>query len=649
MRKACMILIVFLLIAPLIAVAGMEIGSTGYSVRVDYIISSTFEISVDFEENEMKEISAPPAPVGYVLASMEISAPEDFPSDLAAVKFDRKMEDEGIVRSLVSYDGVIKLAYGGSGNYTLNALLKCVYTKTVWEEIPTNGVVVVDVEAPEEPFGLANLTVRISVDNYAPFAVQDVVSPYGDSLVDPVVQESLHPDAVKVDLKNVELNFAYGLDEGEYKIVFKRGDELTLPNAFVVKEIEFYNGTIGGFETKTFTAPTTGDWRIIGYVVVLYSLYPNSGDKMDVSIEASMADYAYFEDKNIRIEGVSYLIPPLNFKLWIKAYIVYGSWFKVISRTKRPINILYTPVLIKSTGEWTRQGLKARISENEIKDATFAYLVVQLPSYGRIKNIVAPSGALGEYKDSLLPWASAVRSISVLKNQAYIQVKNGEAVEPGVYTVEIEWEPIEVKALDADGYPISGAQVVFKGPVTVEAETGEDGVARVILYHPGVYEVAVTYRSIQVGGFNLYTVTSTHIEVKCSVYNLEIETVDMWGRTLAGTTILIKSENDSVVASGETDDNGLLMVKQIPGGYYTIEATYKRVKTTFNENIDSSKRLRLTLDVAFELPLIGIPISKMEALGLLAGSAALGIAGYAASNRKKTTKEEDIVELESFE
>ncbi len=622
----------------------------GYYAKVDYIVSSRFTINLNFQENDLKEVTAPPPPVGYKLAYMEVTVSEGFPDDLVAVKFDRKMESEGVVTSLVSFSGSIKLAYGGKGNFTTPAELKCVYVKTEWKIIPENGKVIVKVAPPDEPFDLANLTVKVSVDNYAPYIISDVISPSGESILTPEFQEALHPDAVRVDLKNLELNFEYGLEEGEYEIIFKYGDECRLPNAFLAKEIEFYNGTVNAFETKTFTAPTSSDWMIAGYIVVLYSLYPVSGGKADIYVEASMVDYVYFEDEIIRIEGVSYLIPPLNFELWVKAYIVYGSWFKVISRFKKPVNILYAPVLIKEVGEWSKQGLRIRVSEKDVEDSMYAYLIVQLPSYGRVKNIITPSGgALGEYKDSLLPWSSTVRAISVADNQAYIQVKNGETLETGTYIVEIEWTPLRVRAVDADGNPLEGAIVKLEGPISVEAETGEDGVAELLIYRPGMYKLSIEYKSVLVGNAQLYTITETTMEMKCSVFNLEIETVDLWGKALSGTEVVMKTEEGRTIFSGETNENGILKVNQVPGGKYNIEAYYKRVRTDFSETIDSSKKIKLKLDVAFEIPFLGVPVSKLETITAAIGSIALGFAGYAASRRGRKVKEEDIVELETFE
>jgi len=621
-----------------------------YYARIDYTVSSKFAINLNFQENDLKEITAPPPPAGYKLAYMEITVEEGLPSDLVAIKFDRRIENDGVVTSLVSFSGPIKLAYGGKNNLTLSAELKCSYVKTEWMAIPHNGRITVDILSPDEPFSLENLTVKISVDNYAPYIVEDVISPSGESVLAPEFQEMLHPDAVKADLKNVELNFKYGLEEGTYEILFKYNEEYKLPNAFLAKEIEFYNGTINAFETKTFTASAPSDWTIIGYIVVLYSLHPVSGGQAEIYVETSMADYVYFEDKIIRIEGVSYLIPPLNFELWVKAYIVYGSWFKVVSRYKKTVNILYAPVMIKEVGEWNRQGLKVRISEKDIEDSMYAYLVVQLPSYGKIRNVITPGGgALGEYKDSLLPWSSTVRAISVADRQAYIQVKNGETVETGTYFIDIEWTPIEIRAIDADGKPLKNAIVKLNGPVDIEGETGETGVAEVLIYHPGVYELNVMYKSVHVGKAKLFTITGTTMEVECKVYNLEIETVDAWGNVLSAAEIIMKTKEGKTVFSGETNDNGLLRIEQIPGGEYTIEAHYKRIKTDFSETIDSSKKLRLELDVAFEIPFLGIPISKLESAAVATSTLGLSFAGYLVSRRRRRKREEGLVELETFE
>lgn len=650
MKRQLFVLAILLTTLLISSLAHASPGGEVYYAKVDYVVSSKFTVNLNFQENDVKEVAAPPPPAGYKLAYMEITIAEGIPGDLVAIKFDRKIENSGAVTSLVSFDGYIKLAYGGKGNLTVLAELKCSYVKTEWKAIPSNGRVIVDVYPPDEPFSLENLTVRVSVDNYAPYIISDVRSPSGESVLAPEFQEMLHPDAVKADLKNLELNFEYGLEDGSYEVVFKYSEEYKLPNVFLAKEVEFYNGTINAFETKTFTASVASDWTTIGYIVVLYSLHPASGGKTEVYVEAGMADYVYFEDKIIRIEGVSYLIPPLNFELWVKAYIVYGSWFKVVNRFKKPVSILYAPVTIKKVGEWTRQGVKIRVSESDIKDSTYAYLVVQLPSYGRIKNVITPGGgALGEYKDSLLPWSSTVRAISVADRQAYIQVKNGEAFEVGTYFIEVEWSPIQIRAVDADGKPLRNAVVRLKGPMEIESETDEDGIAELLVYHPGVYEVDIEYKSVHVGEIKLFTITNTVIEIECRVYSLEIETVDVWGNALSGTEIVVRTKAGKTVFSGETNEGGLLKIEQIPGGEYDIEAYYKRIKTDFSETVDSSKRLRLELDVVFEIPFLGIPLSKLESAVATASTVGLGFASFLVSRRKRKREEEGLVELETFE
>ncbi len=644
-------LVVACLVLMLAAIATAAPSATptksGYYAKIDYVIASKIGILLEFEDNAVRDVTAPPAPPGYELLYMKIYFPRGLPGDVAPIKFDRKVEKEGEVLSLVAYDGTIKLAFSGTGNATLGASLECVYAKTVWVEIPESGVVEFTVEEPVEPFDLSNLTVRISVDNYAPYRIKDLVDPLGQSLLDPAFQESVSPAAVKIDPKNAELNFAYGLEVGEYEAIFEYGEDYSLPNAFIAREDRFFNDTIAPMSSKTFASSSASGWDILGYVVVLYSLHPLSGSRGGAEVKSTMVDYAYYEDRTIRIEGASYLIPPLDFELWIKAYIVYGTWFKVVNMMSEPVNVVYAPVLIKETGEWTKRGLKARITESDVKDAVYAYLVVQIPHYGKIKNVITPGGgSLGEYAESLLPWSSGVRAVSVLEDQAYVQVKCGSASELGVYTFEIEWTPIELKVVDADGEPIAGALVKLEGPIEAVEETDEEGIAKVVLYEPGPYKVEVEFKSTKVAELELPTITDTTIEIECAVYNVIVEVTDVWGRPLEGAEVVFEGAGGNIVASGETDNSGALAIEQIPGGDYKIEVTYKRVKGEFAKKIGASRKIRLGLDVLFEIPFINLPISKLEALAAALSTSALGIGGYLVSNRKKKEYGEEAVELE---
>jgi len=616
----------------------MAEADTQFFARVDYIVVSQEKGEVTFNANEVKEISAPIEPAGYKLYLMEVVFENGLPSDLVAVSFDKVVEKDNVVYSVVSNSGVIKLA-SNKENITVTLTVKAYFIKREWIPLKEGGIKL-KIDAPSEPFTAKNLTVRVTIDNFAPFAFVGLRGPNGENLIDTLQQENRAPDAIKLDLKHLELNMKE-LETGTYTLIVNRDEKLILPNSFLVVEEKMFNTTVKAFSEASFTIKQKDGWSTIGAIVILYSITPHGSRSNGTRVLGEMVDYVFMTENDFTVKSASFLVPPLYMKYWVKAYIVYGGWFKVQNRMKTPVNVMYIPISIKEIGTWTPQGLIAEVKESEIKKAYAAYLVVQIPSYGVITSITTPSGeSYMNYMEAVKSWFGDVRTLGMLENEAYIQVKNKENAEPGVYRINIKWSPLTFKLIDSNDRPLVNALVKINGPISLQTTTNTGGSAQALLYVPGVYSLTAIFKEVKVGSMEIGTVTTATFTMKCSVFDLKIITVGIMQQTLAGTDIVVKTANGDVVDSKETNDEGIVVFTQIPKGEYVVEATYKRIHDKEIVKVYSNTAYKMKMDVFFELPVIGLPLSTSEAIASIASIGVTSVLLTAAKRRRGGLKEE---------
>ncbi|MEM2474890.1 MAG: hypothetical protein QW407_03105, partial [Thermofilaceae archaeon] len=451
-----------------------------YYARVDYVLSTGYTTSILLENNQLVEISAPPPPPGYELAYIRAEFPNGMPKGIIPVKFDRSEVSDERVTALISSSGSIKIA-ASEGNLSSEVRVTVSYVKTTWIELK-EGDITLRVEEPPPPFTKNELVVRFTIENHAPFAVSDVKAPSGETLLN----NEPAPDALKVDYKHVELNFKY-LELGDYSVTVKRDESYVLPSAFIVVEPSFKEDVIAPASSKRFGIGQMRNWRGIGAVVIVYSIAPLTGrGSGGVDVVGELVDFAYYRDEIVTIKAASYLIPNINLRVYIKAYIVYGSWFEVRNNMRSAVNIMYTTIFIREAGEWQANGVSITVRDSDIKDAMAAYLVVQVPSYGNIVGIRTPSGAeLGSTQEGLLPWGNEYRDVRVFLNEAYIQVKAFNSIETGTYFFKLDWKPITFKLIDDGGEAVIGATVAISGPVNATAVSDDSGAVTLKLFRPG--------------------------------------------------------------------------------------------------------------------------------------------------------------------
>jgi len=641
--KAALLLslaIVVFVIASLNAQPAVQPTEATFYGRLDFILTTTMKTSLMLGENQVAEVSAPPAPPGYNLYYLKTSFPDGLPDGVVPVKYDKaEMLDNKIV-ALVSYAGSVKLA-GANSNVTVNVDVSVCYVKTSWLRLSEGGVNFT-VKEPPPPFTKDDLTVKFTVENHAPFAISDLKGPNGESIMG---SGEPSPEAVKIDYKHVELNFKH-LDLDTYTIELRQGNDYILPSSFLVFEPPFKEDTVAPGNAKRYGVGQMKDWRGIGSVVIIYTIAPLSGRSGgDVEVAGELVDFAYYRNEIVTIRAASFLIPNINLKVYIKAYIVYGTWFEIRNNMKSSVNVMYTTVFIKESGEWQPTGVQFTVRESDIKDAMAAYLVVQAPSYGRIVSMKTPSGTeLGATLEGLLAWGDEYRDVRVFMNEAYVQVKAFGVSEPGTYFFRIDWKPITFKVTDDGGEPIIGATVSITGPLSASALSNEMGLATFRLYKPGAYTVNVRFKGVDVATLQLGTITDDTLIVKCKVYRVSWLVTDAWDKPLSRAEIIVKN-GDAVIDRAFTSDGGMTPVMQIPAGQFVVQGTYKRVTSSRVENVDASGIRKLKLDVLFEIPLFGgIPVTTLETA--FAGATLGGGTLAAAMIRKSRASHVEEVVLE---
>ncbi|MEM1508922.1 MAG: hypothetical protein QXY49_04500 [Thermofilaceae archaeon] len=578
-----------------------------YYAKIDYFLTTGYSTSLLLDEAKINDVQAPPPPPGYSLYYLRVSFPGGLPKEVIPVKYSKSEILEGKVIALVSYSGVVTLA-ASSSNVTVDTYVSICYVKSGWLKLQ-EGEVRFAVEDPPPPFTRNDLTVKITIDNHAPFAIVNVKDPNSESLF----ANEKTPAALKVDYKHLELNLTF-LETGEYTICLAKDRDYELPPSFLVAETDFREDVVKAGETKKIGIGQKSGWRSLGAVVILYSIAPLTGrTNGEVDVSGTLVDYAYYKDDTVTIRAASFLIPNINLRVWIKAYIVFGTWFEVRNNMRDNVNLMYTTIFIKDAGVWTPKGVEFTIKDADIKDAAFAYLVVQAPSYATITSIRTPSGIeVGGRFEGLLPWGNEYRDIRTYSNEAYVQVKAFDSIETGNYIFEIDWKPINFKLIDDCGETIIGAKVDVRGPLNLSSLSDSDGVATFKLYKPGNYLIDVQFKGVTVATLALGSIVNPNITVKCDVYRASWLVVDAWDKPIQGAEVIVKN-GGTVIARTVTGEEGGTEVIQIPKGKFIIESSYKRIVSTRLEEVNNSGPRKLKLDVLFEIPILGgIPLTTLE-------------------------------------
>ncbi|RLE95092.1 MAG: hypothetical protein DRN04_01145 [Thermoprotei archaeon] len=651
------IIAALILVAPVIASLAQVYASpstTTFYIEIEYILKSRTQVSIILAPNEVREIIAPPEPEGYKLEYMIVTTSQKYiPKYLAIMNYDKEILEGDKLSAVISLSGKIKIVNSASKNFTTTIVVEAIYAKRTWIPItPETKEISFNVTKPEDPlFTLKNLTIRVTIDNYAPYRVSDVIGPEGTSLIALESANKISASAFSVDLKHVVLDFSSrDLREGTYTIKLLYFENAELPSAFIVRNEKFIKDSVPPQSQKSFTERQQTTARHLGYVIVLYSVIPKpSYTKAEVKVISDLVDLVFNRAQEIVTYGASYLVPPLRFKFWVKAFVVFGEKFTVVNGLKEPLNVLYMPITIKPTGKWTPKEVIAEVSSEAIEGAEYAYLVVQLPPNARIRDAVSPSGiTFSKYVSSQIAWGSTNRSVSVSSRELYIQVKSKNIMEVGSYRIYVDWLPINLKVVDYKGNPIPGAKVTIKsGAMILKGETSESGQVKLTPYVPGTYELTVYFKGKLVNKTIIPAFYEKTFTVKCSVYDLKVTVVGARGQSLSGAIVLlVDSSTNTELYSLVTDDTGTCVFKQIPAGEYTLIARYKRVSSSIKITVDKPLEKKIQLDVFIDTPLLNLTLTTKETIGVALALITLAGLIKIASSRlvKKKSKDNEIEE-----
>lgn len=607
-----------------------------FYARTDLLVTIEETYELDFgSKSVITLMSASPLP-GFVLDKFVVVFEGGAPQGVQPLKYDKKSERMGVLESLLSYSGEVSLGSNGY-NSTCRVRALTVMRRTTWHPLGSS----IEVDTSEfAGTGLGNVLLRITLDNYAPYAIKQVLGPQGENLLDVRIQESLGAGVVKVDPKHTELVVSK-IGFGKYTVKVEKSDAYVLPSAMLVIEEDFIEQTVPAKGSKTLTLRAKSGWKPLGWIVVAYSVAPGPLDNTYVQVEGDLVSFVTERKDETEVRGASLLIPPLLLHYWIRAYLVYGSTVKVVNPSKHDVQLLAIPVYFREAGVWTSKGVEIAVSQRDLVAAHTAFLVVQVPAIARIKSVTLPSGitvsGFGNYTAS---WDEGWRTIVVEEHEVAIQVKNGAKVEEGVYAVAIEWNPLRIKPVDTKNRAVVGAEVIIDGPFRASSVTGVDGVAIVSVYAPGVFRVAVNYKGSTVGEVLLGTLVEQEIVVPCSLYDLQVNVRTALGTPIPGAQVTVSGQT-GYTQSLETDDGGRVLFTQLPAGTYSVRAEYKGVSAQQSVNLAADTELDVNLGILFELPLIGpVTITTAAAVGV----ASALVAGAAFTRGKR--REEVEIELE---
>ncbi len=623
---------------------GAPTSHVKYYGKVEIIVTSSQETEINFASSDIIDLLSAAEPPGFHLKEFKVIFENGMPEGVAPVLYDKKIVENGAVRALISYSGEIKIA-PSTFNGTVKAKLISVFVKDQWAELSHS--VPIDLSALAGS-GLENVTVKFTVDNYAPFAVKALKTPDGDNLLSSEAQEKVGADVVKFDPKHVEFD-ASKIGFGKYTVELAEGEEYSMPSAFIVAEENYMNITLQAGAQKTIIIRKKAGWRPLGAIVVLYSVTPGKLSAK-VSVEGNMVDLAYWKGEEFEVAGASLMMPPLGMSYWIKAYIIYGDTVKIINSESHEIHGIIVPVNIKQIGTWTEKGLIAKVDRKLLKDTLNAYIVVQLPSTATIKSLILPDGTtISDIADADVNIMGAQRKIVIASHEALIQVKGQGSEAAGDYLFEIEWKPIIVKLKDSNGNPVAGATVKAEGPVTASAVTDAAGVAKLKVHAPGVYSIEASFKGAKIADLAIGTLKDEPIEISCKVYNLEVEVTTKLNAPVDGAVVTI-TNSGGFTASAETGADGKAVFAQVPAGEYHIVAEYKGFKTENKVKVTGNTAAKITMDVIFELPVIGpVSVTALAATGTAGAATALAVIGKRRSKKEKGEVNEEELDKELYD
>jgi hypothetical protein len=193
----------------------------------------------------------------------------------------------------------------------------------------------------------------------------------------------------------------------------------------------------------------------------------------------------------------------------------------------------------------------------------------------------------------------------------------------GGRTLQLPVDDVVITAVDAQGRPVGGAVVTFKG---VTKTTGSDGKAVFERVPLGTEDAPIAYNvRVSVEGVEVYnkdepiSVARKEISVLAQLFALTVRVVGELGQGLQGASVQLLRAG-TTVATGSADSAGAVRFERLAPASYEVRAQYKGFSGTATVSLDALRRgevVEIRLPVYVEV--LGIPMSLATLLALAIG------------------------------
>ena len=167
---------------------------------------------------------------------------------------------------------------------------------------------------------------------------------------------------------------------------------------------------------------------------------------------------------------------------------------------------------------------------------------------------------------------------------------------------------ITLQAMDMNGVPVSGVDIsIIVDNVRVwMGRTGQMGLAEAVLpkYASGSAEIILSLKDVVVNRTSQFNLEDTNVQLKCRVYSLQVEVLDILGSPVEGANVLIL-RNGSIIGKEKTSEKGNVKFPQLPESFYSIEVNYELAilavtiplaeKTLYDLSSNENIKIRLPL------------------------------------------------------
>ncbi|NPA71083.1 MAG: carboxypeptidase regulatory-like domain-containing protein [Crenarchaeota archaeon] len=535
----------------------------------------------------------------------------------------------GVITAVYSENGNITIVNAGTSTYVGRIVITYMYRKL--EEITAaESIVKIKVKVPDDTINeVTSQLVKVWVDNNAPYMISDVLLPGGASL-EKMMQSGEVPSYIKLEPKRLVI-YANEAPKGTYTIVLTYDKGSVFPTTFLVKALEYLNTTVPSESVKTISSSSFGvphGWTLLGYIVAIAAIQPVVVNQKvgTVMVVGKLVIPASAESGIINVKSISYLIPSLvKFKYVVGAYIVYGSSFKIMNNMTVPVMVYYIPLVYRPVGKVMTIGNKtiiyAPVTQADVMSGIWTCLVVQLPSYAEIEEIVTPGGlTYSKISNSLVPWGTSLRPVSISpdRHEAYIVVALNGMREVGLYKIYVKVEPLRIYVTDQYGEPVKYVSVMFVlGPGETLKLSPVDGevtlrLAELITRPITAY---VEYRGVRMVTLILNTIPEKPIHVVLRLYNLTIIVTKFRSAPLSGAEVILRMIGSGLTFEGKTDSNGVVRFTGVPAGIYQITVKVgSSVVASGQIQVNATRTVKLGTNVVLVLKLGGlvIPVTVVQ-------------------------------------